>query len=181
MVSVEQLDRGANRLDPLPTAQDVTGLVRAPGHRSSASASTATSVSLAGRGVPPQQVVVVRTDLTGPIMVPYIVIIDLGKRDGEQPRDQEDDSQQPQDRKLRRPSQDHAWTSLVKTAHGKRELHYYGISRNQDQANEPSPAGERTDDGRLSEGPVGTGGSRSNPVTLASRQEPCSSPISTAR
>lgn len=62
--------------------------------------------------------IVVRTDLSGPIMVPDIVIIDLRKRDAEQSRDQEDDSQQPQDRKVRRPSPDHAPTSLEKPTTG---------------------------------------------------------------
>ena len=48
---------------------------------------------LTGRGVPPEQVIVVGADLAGGMMVADVVVVDLGERNANEAQDQEDPEQ----------------------------------------------------------------------------------------
>jgi hypothetical protein len=62
---------------------------------------------LAGGGMPPEQVVVMGTELARGVVVADVVVIDLGEGDAEQAEAQ-DDPEQTQARSLRWPSPVHA-------------------------------------------------------------------------
>jgi hypothetical protein len=71
-------------------------------------------VVLAGLGMPPEQVVMMRANLTLPVVVANVVKIRLGKRHAEEPQSQEDDPESPQASLCQRPPQGHAQASLKK-------------------------------------------------------------------
>jgi hypothetical protein len=62
---------------------------------------------LAGRWVPPEQVIVMGAELARGVMVADVVVIDLGEGDAEQ-AERQDDPEQTQARSLRWPSPVHA-------------------------------------------------------------------------
>jgi len=64
-----------------------------------------------GKWVPAQQVIVVRTDLAGSIVVPNVVIIGLGKRNAEEAEDQHRDPQNLHSRSSQRPPKGHVRAS----------------------------------------------------------------------
>jgi hypothetical protein len=75
MISVKERTRGSAGI-VLPTARVVTGL--ADPRYDPVPVQDGDIGVLAGRGVPAQQVVVVRTDFPDPVMVPDVVEIGLG-------------------------------------------------------------------------------------------------------
>ena len=66
-----------------------------------------------GKGMPAQEVVVVRTDLASSIMVTEVVIIGLGKGDTQEAKDQHRDPRNLRSRSLQRPLEGHVQASCV--------------------------------------------------------------------
>ncbi len=92
VVSMQERTRGGTRI-VVPAARAVAGLA-GPGY-DPVPVHDGDIVVLAGRGVPAQQVVVVRTDFPGAVMMADVVKIGLGQGDAAQSWDQHRDPQQP--------------------------------------------------------------------------------------
>jgi hypothetical protein len=91
-------------------------------------------VILAGRGMPAEQMIVVRANLSGPVVVPDVVIIDLGERNAQQARHEDRNPQHACHHISRRPTENHARTSAKKSFCPELRLRYYGFPPAEGQA-----------------------------------------------